>query len=469
MNTVRFFRWILSLIMLAQASTALAEGGFVLASWVELGPEGAVIARAVTTDASCPSIMLDTTSQPMQVRAEPSTDYPVLVCETTIPSGTTSAAIDSQLLPLPKANPQLIVAFGDTGCSIKKKKAQDCNDPDAWPAEQISQSAASEEPDLMIHVGDIIYREDPCPDPSNCGGSPNGYNWDTFNADFFTPQAALLKAAPWVFVRGNHETCDRAGSGWFLFFDPRPMPDSCQDFTDPYTIQAGNLQLQVFDSAFACDNSSDTTTTCDDPTTTNNEIMTYAGQFAALGQLTSENAWFLTHRPVWGIEQTDDGQAQLEVVNETLQAASNNDFPAGVMMILTGHIHLFETLTFDAPRPLQVVVGTGGTKLNSGITLPVPPGTMVADAEVNTFETIDQFGYLVLEQQDNQWQATLRNTSGENLTTFTVPEGSLLEQPPDRGGDGCSIAQSNTPISIPLYLLIPVFIVVRRVWRRCYK
>ncbi|MBI2485914.1 MAG: hypothetical protein HYW01_02950 [Deltaproteobacteria bacterium] len=34
------------------------------------------------------------------------------------------------------------------------------------------------------------------------------------------------------------------------------------------------------------------------------------------------------------------------------------------------------------------------------------------------------------------------------------------------GGGGCSIAQSSAPVSIPLYLLIPVFVVMTRVWRR---
>ena len=32
-------------------------------------------------------------------------------------------------------------------------------------------------------------------------------------------------------------------------------------------------------------------------------------------------------------------------------------------------------------------------------------------------------------------------------------------------GSGCSIARSSTPTSIPLYLLIPVFIVMRRLWK----
>ena len=30
-------------------------------------------------------------------------------------------------------------------------------------------------------------------------------------------------AAPWIVVRGNHESCSRAGQGWWRFLDPRPL------------------------------------------------------------------------------------------------------------------------------------------------------------------------------------------------------------------------------------------------------
>ena len=53
-----------------------------------------------------------------------------------------------------------------------------------------------------------------------CAGSPWGDNWTTWQADFFTPAAPLLAAAPIVLVRGNHEDCDRAGPGFLLLMGP---------------------------------------------------------------------------------------------------------------------------------------------------------------------------------------------------------------------------------------------------------
>jgi hypothetical protein len=178
----------------------------------------------------------------------------------------------------------------------------------------------------------------------------------------------------------------------------------------------------------------------------------YSAQLAALRAVTPDNAWFLTHKPLWGI--VEDGN-QLVNLSITMQTASKNNFPDGVKLILTGHIHTFETLRFDVPRPRQVIVGTGGTELDPPITMTVT-GTTVAEAKVTSFETVDRFGYLLFEREHNNWKASFRNVAGETLTSFSVPEGA---------GEGCSVVESNSPTSILLYLLIPPGILVRRLWK----
>ena len=125
-----------------------------------------------------------------------------------------------------------IAAFGDTGCRLKSAKTaakeddingadargkfQDCNDPALWPFAQVAQSVADAKPDLVIHVGDYLYRESACPaGDAGCARSPYGDDWPTWKADFFAPAAPALRAAPWIVVRGNHEICRRAGAGLF--------------------------------------------------------------------------------------------------------------------------------------------------------------------------------------------------------------------------------------------------------------
>lgn len=384
--------------------------------WVVLGPSGSVIARAITMDLTCPPITLDSTTQPMQVRAQPSPpDYPVLVCEATIPTGVASASVAGQALPVPKPSSKRIVVIGDAGCRLGK--AQACNDPQAWPFEQVANSAAAFQPDLVIHVGDLLYREEACPvGNAGCAGSPFGYNFAAMNADLFTPAAALLRAAPWVFTRGNHELCSRNGAAWLRLFDPRPIPANCEDFTDPYAIPAGDVQLLIFDSSNANDFEAQP-----------DQVAIYAPQFAALHNLAQGDAWLLTHRPMWifGHAGTKDGVEQLFRDNPTLQAASQNTLPPNVQLVLSGHIHLLELLSFNSGRPPQFAVGNSGTKLDPAITTPLT-GLEIAGATVATGTVIDQFGFLTLEQSGRDWIVTVRDVNGAPQSTCTLSGTSLV-------------------------------------------
>ena len=157
---------------------------------------------------------------------------PVSSCEYPLPSGATSATVAGRSLPVPKANPTKIVVIGDTGCRLQSDNGtQSCNDPNPngtdtpYPFAAIATAAAAQSPDLVLHVGDYAYRDTECPAGLgfNCGGSPWGFGWDTWEADLFVPGAPLLAAAPWVMTRGNHEQCNRAGQGWYRFLDTQPF------------------------------------------------------------------------------------------------------------------------------------------------------------------------------------------------------------------------------------------------------
>src|SRR6185295_5367987 len=120
-------------------------------------------------------------------------------------------------------------------------------DSSKWPVSTLAASAAKRKPQLLVHVGDYIYRET---------GSW-GDNWDTWNADFFTPAKQLLEAAPWIATRGNHEICCRAGQGFMLFLGATlaqdQKPPACKDLLDPVNVSAGGQQFVVLDSTFAPD------------------------------------------------------------------------------------------------------------------------------------------------------------------------------------------------------------------------
>jgi len=179
-------------------------------AWVQATTSG-FEARIVTTAAACPMLHTDKGETAMAVRAAASENFP-LICAATIPAGASRASIAGTVLPLPVAAPQRILVLGDTGCRIKGSALQACNDPAKWPFPQLAAAAAALKPDLVVHVGDYLYRESPCPAGANgCAGSPWGDNWITWQADFYTPAAPLLAAAPIVLARGNHQTARPLG------------------------------------------------------------------------------------------------------------------------------------------------------------------------------------------------------------------------------------------------------------------
>ncbi len=406
--------------------------------WVELGPAPAgaagyqTIARyANAAGGSCPAISVDGKLQPMSPRAATG-KFSALVCQTVIPEGAKRASIQHVLLPLPHwardAKPNIVV-IGDTGCRIKKGSddapassdakwnIQNCASPADWPFQEVATHAAAAKPDLVIHVGDYLYREKNCSGIKDCPGGPAGDNLATWEADFFTPAKKLLHAAPWVFVRGNHEDCSRAGDGWFTLLDPRDHA-SCEEFTAPYMLRAGQLPLAVLDDS----------TATDAPCEAGNakctaqfarEVQTYTAQFHAISEWNLEHAWMLSHRPVWSVKKGGDG---VQVLNAALEAAWALQRPHGVELLLAGHTHVFEVIGFtpDSGHAMQLIVGNSGTKLAPGMKFDVN-NAEVREAQIREFQKIQDFGFTTLKPQGESWLAEAHDRSGVVRVRCTAP------------------------------------------------
>ncbi len=387
-------------IALAAASSLKAQA--LTPAWVELGEGGKPIVRiVVNTTSDCPSLIADGKRLAMAPRMPPPDNLRV-ACQAKIPAGTKSASVNGQVLRLPKLNPKHIDVIGDTGCRIKDQRIQDCNDPGMWPFLQVAADVADDKPELVIHVGDFLYRESPCPPASQaqCGGTPAGDNWDAWNADFFAPAAKLLTAAPWVFTRGNHESCERSWRGWFYYLDPHDWTGTCQQYSKPYVINAGGVELAMLDSSEA------------DEDLNAPQASIYAAQ---LESLHLKNAWLVTHIPFWGFKA---GQASGPPValSVSLEEAWNRALPKGVSMIVSGHIHLFEFVTLDSGRPPQLVAGDGGTQLAVLIDAPAK-GSVVRGAAVIGSQSKQTWGFTRLLREKNSWRMTLQNSMQQTLVT----------------------------------------------------
>jgi hypothetical protein len=417
---IRIGSWLgAALVLLAGA--AKAEGqGTPLYYWVQAGAQGEWQFRSVYEGSvACPA--------PAAVRSAYSASFPVTVCQQAL--GTQPVQLPG--MPRPVAAPsqvQRVVVIGDTGCRAQE---QDCSSAASWPFAPVAYGAAGAGGDLTVHVGDYIYRE-------RCSSNvpqPCGDKWATWVADWFQPVGELLSRAPWVFARGNHEDCTRGGRGWFIFFDPRPLPaDGCDPTTQPYAVPVPGVgRLLILDSACAPWYSTGCWSTGgSNPLNDSTQaIPAFAQQLGALAQLAQgqEPAWLVTHTPVWARDDTTTVNAD-SVGSYILQAALRRLSPAGglpasVSLSLFGHIHLWEAIDFAAPRTPILVLGDGGTSEVSGIQAPAR-GTPIDGVAVEGAWVSQAFGYTVLQANGGGWTATLHPLSGTGAgTTCTLAGGRL--------------------------------------------
>jgi len=401
--------WLLAFVFPLVAAASTAHGQALTPAWVELGESGKAIVRIVVSNLyvdDCPLIRVNGKNRRMNPRLPVPQGF-VPVCEYEIPRGAKSAVVNARRLPLPKRDPARVIVIGDTGCRIKGRFVQDCNHPDTWPFLQVAASAAREKPDLILHVGDYLYRESPCPEGSEklCGGSPAGDNWEAWNADFFTPAADLLSAAPWAFTRGNHEDCDRTWRGWFYYLDPRPWDGKCAEYPPPYLIKLGKFQLAMVDTSAMKESDLDEA-----------QVAQFSSQLSALHP---KNAWLATHYPFWGF-YPDFRTGKPAPLVASLQAAWEKAAPADYSLILSGHVHLFEYVSVDHNRPPQLVAGDAGTRLDVPIQASVS-GTQLRGVSVTGGQSRQEFGYVLLTRAKKRWRLELKNQRQEILINCIVP------------------------------------------------
>ena len=204
--------------------------------------KGALYARAITRATTCPQVVVDGKAPfTMNVRAPAAkgvdtngqystgnkalpvpADFNVLTCEALIPDGTRTAIVNGTALKVIGSTTMVnrVVVIGDTGCRIKGPTAvgssvkagdplQDCSDDRAWPYKRIAAAAASFNPDLILHNGDLHYREGTpagVETPPGVAGTATNedflqakgltgtvtYGWAAWEEDFFKPSGPLL-------------------------------------------------------------------------------------------------------------------------------------------------------------------------------------------------------------------------------------------------------------------------------------
>ena len=380
----------------------------VLSAWLQYAADGAPQARAVVSDAICPNVVADGVTTAMVERAGKSEQFPDLVCVARVPVGARRIRIGERDLPRPAANPRTIVVLGDTGCRLSPVLAQSCNDPNEWPFPVSARAITALHPDLVVHVGDYLYRESACPLLARCAGSPHGDDAPAWFADFLTPAAPVFAAAPVLLLRGNHEECARNGAGWFRYLEPHATT-ACSSGTEPYEVALGDLDIVAFDSAAAEDRKADPA-----------RAPSIRRQFAAVRAMAEAPhvppagmrapqfrtlRWFVTHRPPY---LNDDERSAM------------GDALARFDTVLAGHIHFFAALNVASMPPL-LINGEGGTKLepNYSALFPLAAGNLRVQDDV--FGS-SHFGFGVYTRTSRGWAVSLREPDGTERARCTIAD-----------------------------------------------
>ncbi len=336
----------------------------ILAAWTQLASGTDMSIRAIVQGtiqaADCPTVTGGQSALNMTLRAGPEAgdpgDFPNTVCEVSLPRDATSRTVGGFTVPGVPTNIDSVTIMGDTGCRLSKwvKVKQACNHPTAWPFETVADSVASSEGDLVIHVGDYLYRETPCPDPAECG-TVWGLNWASWEADWFTPARTLNSKRPLFLTRGNHEDCVRSWRGWYRYFSPNAYADrlvngACNNHDAPISVNFDNFRLVMFDSS----------------NISYNDIGDKL-DFDQLPKATPGLAtWFVTHRPAWAAYNAEPYKDYSYAGDTPLRTAYQNasqTFRDAMQMMVAGHVHIGQAILIPG-SPTQLIIGNGGTSLN---------------------------------------------------------------------------------------------------------
>jgi len=518
------------------------------ASYVLLGGPAGPIARSIVTGeysaSQCPVVIANGNQLTSTVHASPTADFPVTVCDTTLPATYTTATVCDEALPLVPVSPKTQLLIGDTGFRLKAKKigltgvadtgtcptpgnfsacaslfdasrfhvsyqgvGQSLN-PDAnqWPYKRVATAAALTNPDLVVHVGDYLYMESPCPEVCTQGSLPIkctcqgmaapaaplvpgavwGDNFQAWATQFFEPSAPLLRAAPWIGLRGNHEICTRNSNGYFRLLYPQPMPAvtagaSCPNYLDAYGVSFANDAYIVADTSYVQSPFGPKTKACPAlpaGTTINGlwgdttsekanaaaDLLEYTNKFTAARPLLepTKNNHFLSHCPLYAVvcyschdaicnnmPSTDNGH-QYQFFEPILQKAfarsglpdvlNPNTNRRAMTTIMSGHMHWFQYMA-AANYPPQLVFGHGGTQLLA-TTLDdsvVLQSTIVGEnlsGKITGASSQREFGYLVMQPSSDGAKYSVSARNGNNAETFLTYVD--MASPLDSGNDGLS-------------------------------
>jgi hypothetical protein len=152
--------------------------------------------------------------------------------------------------------------------------------------------------------------------------------------------------------------------------------------------------------------------------------------YQAIAPSIPPHAWLLTHSPFYGVRL--DKKTQKNKIDNTIEMdAIGGALSPNIAMIVSGHIHIFEALSFartgsqsDPQWPPQLVVGTGGDKLTKE---PHEPSELF-DRPVDHALIVRNFAYMILDRDGANWKGTLFDEDSVPLADCQLSNRDLICQ-----------------------------------------
>jgi len=196
-----------------------------------------------------------------------------------------------------------------------------------------------------------------------------------------------------------------------------PAHDKEADYSAPFAVPLSTQsQLLIFDSSKA----SGKPYAPQDPA-----AAMYQQQLQALSHLAQNKTenFFLSHHPLLAAIADRNTRAARAAGSKGLQSAfarlePQRLLPDSVGFALHGHLHVFESLSFETAHPASLILGNAGSMMEAQ-----PPFTVTADTQifpgaiVNAYERHADFGFALLERQQGisaaEWKLTEFSADGK--------------------------------------------------------
>lgn len=388
--------YIIAVVISSIAGIAVANANSDF-QWVQFVDNNQLVARATTSSNECPNIKIDNKNLKMHFRSNYQDEHlkqKITVCEHNV-TGSVNVEIRNKVIKLPGYNIKRFVVIGDSGCESSFFSSdhdfQNCKDPKAWPFKEIADKITALKADFVVHMGDYAYRNKYTSEIDKVKNEQ--MQWFFMRDEFFDPAYNLLNTTPMVFVRGNHESCDKMGIAWFQYFSSYKHDSICKPEEEPFDLSFNDLNMIILDTS-AVHGGKDFSST---------ELSKYKKLFSNLNKNAKDFSWLLVHQPIVALKKLNETEffpdkLNAAVLNEAFDKKYVKKFPVAI----SGHFHVLAHLQRNNDKMEQFIVGNGGTSLHKAKQkfYQYNDGQAVGEVTPN-------FGYLVFDKiADDTWKAT---------------------------------------------------------------